>query len=372
MRLLMPLILSTLSLGLLGSVAARGAEEPFYLGGYTQAGKGRGIYLGTLDPATGKLGPLTLAAEAKNPSFIALSPDRRTLYAALESEQQVAAYSVQPDRTLQLLGAQPSGGSGPCFVSLDPAGKHLFVANYNSGTIRAFPIGANGTLGEGGAPFPFTGSGPDPKRQAQPHAHSIYSDPQGRFLYACDLGTDRVRIFTLGADASLIPSDPPWAEVPPGMGPRHLAWSPDGAFAAVINEMGVSVTVFARDAATGALAPRGTVSALPPEASLAGETAAEVAFHPSGKWLYLSSRGSDSLSVFAVGPEGRLELMENVPAGVKMPRSFSLDPSGQWLLAAGQGGGLTVLKIDPATGCLTPTGEKADCPAPVCVLFVGS
>ena len=363
------MLLSILSSGLLG---VAGAEEVFYLGGYTQAGKGQGIYVGSLDPATGKLGPLTLAVEAKNPSFIALSPDRHTLYAALESEQQVAAYRVQPDRSLQFLGGQPSGGDGPCFLSLDPAGRHLFVANYGAGSIRAFPIGADGMLGVGGAPFQFTGSGPDPRRQGEPHAHSIYSDPEGKFIYACDLGTDRVRIFTLGADASLVPSDPPWAEVPPGMGPRHLAWSPDGAFATVINEMGVSVTVFARDAATGRLAPRGTVSVLPPEASLAGETAAEIAFHPSGKWLYLSSRGSNSLSVFAVGPEGRLELMENVPAGVKLPRSFALDPSGQWLLAAGQGGGITVFKIDPATGCLTPTGERADCPAPVCVIFAGS
>ncbi len=355
------------------ATTALAADATFYLGTYTRSGKSQGIYAGTLDPATGKLGPLKLAAEARNPSFVALSPNGKFLYASGEGAagQGMLAFAVQPDKMLKPLNTGDTGGAGNCHVWVDATGGTAFAANYGGGSIAAFRLKPDGSLGERSAFVQFTGSSANPKRQSAPHAHSIYSDAQNKFVYSPDLGTDNVWIFKFdAAKGTLAPADPPSGKVPAGGGPRHLAIHPSGKFAFVNNEMTLTVTAFARDEKTGALQEIETVSTLPPGTDTAGLSTAEIFCHPNGQYFYVSNRTHDTLSVFSIASDGKVKLIQNAPAGVKVPRGFGLDPSGQWLIAGGQNDDrIAVHKIDPATGQLTLTGETAEVGAPVCVLF---
>ncbi len=350
-------------------------EIPFYIGTMTGHSTSQGIYLGSLDRETGKLGPITLAAATKNPNFLALSPDKKFLYAAISTPNgsAVEAYRRNVNGTLALLDERPAGGEDACHVSVDATGHHVFVANYGGGNVAAFQAQPDGRLTERTTLVSFTGSGPNPNRQKKPHAHSIYPDPENHFVYACDLGSDSIWIFKLDAGlGTLTPSDPPAVKVTPGGGPRHLAFSPHGHFVYVANEMGLSVSVFARDAATGQLTLMETVPTLPPGTSTEEVTIAEIAVHPSGKWLYVSNRGCDTLTVFSIATDGRLTFLQSTPSVVKFPRSFAIDPAGHWLIAAGQKDDkIAVFKIDQATGQLSPTDQSANVGTPVCVLFVG-
>jgi 6-phosphogluconolactonase len=359
--------IALMSFLLAGHAAA--AVSTFYIGTYTDHLRSQGIYVGTLDTETGQLGALKLAVADKNPNFLALSPDHQFLFAA--QDNNVESFKVQPDGTLRLLNKQPSGAPDTCDVNVDRTGRAVFVASYGGGEVASFPVGKDGKIGPRASLVPFTGSGPDPKRQKKPFAHSIYADPTNTFVYACDLGTDSVWIFKLGPGATLTPATPPVAKVPPGSGPRHLAFSADGRYVYVVNEMGVSTSVFSRDATTGALTLIETDSNLWPGDPTQGITAAEICLHPSGKWLYVSNRGKDTISTFAVRTDGGLKLIQNVPSPVKFPRSFALDPTGRWIIAAGQNDNrIALIKIDPATGQLMLTDVSAMVGSPVCVLFV--
>ena len=368
MKQLFPMIMSALL-----SSSAFAAPMHFYLGTYTAHSTSHGIYQGTLDLETGKLGPLTLAADAPDPNFLALSPDAQFLYAALgpAKHDALAAYAIEKGGLLRELGREPSQGAGVCYVSLDGTGHYLFAANYSSGNISWFRIMPGGTVSPALGTIAFHGSGPNPKRQKGPYAHSIYASPGNAFVYACDLGSDRVWIFHFHADTgTLAPAAPPYASVPPGAGARHLAFGQNGRFVYVANELDGTVTVFARDTATGALKPLETVSSLPPGTPLDGITSAEIALHPSGRWLYVSNRGCDTMAVFNIDPIGRITLVQTVPAGVKVPRHFAIDPTGRWMITAGQEDNrIAVLKIDPDTGQLSATDQSAAVGAPVCVLF---
>jgi 6-phosphogluconolactonase len=355
---------------LVATLPARAGGETFYLGTFTHApGGSQGIYVGTLDAETGKLGPLRLAAKETDPNFLALSPDHRLIFAALN--EAVETFAVQPDGTLRALNRQPSGGGDTCHVSVDRTGREVFVASYGSGTVAAFPVGADGTIGPREAFEVFTGSGPNELRQKGPHAHSIYADPENGFVYACDLGTDKIWIYRRDAQGGLTPADPAFARVPPGSGPRHLLF--DDRFVYVVSEMGVTTCVFQRDSSTGALKLLQTVANIPGGAKT-GTGSAEIALHLSGKWLYVSTRVQDVLTVFRVdrkADSGRLAFVQNIPSPVMFPRSFGLDPSGRWMIVAGQNGNqISVMKIDASSGRLTPTGEFASVGSPVCVLFV--
>jgi len=369
---------SILALLLLVGLQAGAQTERFYVGTYTDKSPSQGIYTGTLDADTGKLGPLELAAPAKNPSFLALAPDGKFLYAVTATNGgSVAAYRVEADGRLTWLNDLPSG-SGGCHVAVDATGRNVFVANYGGGSITGFQTGTNGTLEKRTALIPFTGNGPDSKRQTKPYAHSTYTDAGNRRLYACDLGTDSVWLFDLDAPTgALTPANPPSAKVPPGSGPRHLAFSPGQSFAYVNGEMGMNVTAFSHDPKTGTLAALQTVSTLPPDVDANGMTTAEISCHSSGKWLYVSNRdvvghGRDSLTVYAIGADGKLSWLQNVPAGVKVPRGFNIDPSGRWLIVGGQADNqITVHAIDAVTGRLSPTGQTVAVGAPVCVIFAG-
>jgi 6-phosphogluconolactonase len=351
---------------------AMATEIPFYLGTYTNKPGSKGIYLGRLDTDTGKLSPLTLAAEATNPSFLAFSPNGKFLYAAMESrDSTVGAFRVGDDGGLTALNTQPSGGADACHVWADSTGHNVLVANYGGGSIACFRTKSDGSLDGRTAFVQFTGSGPNPKRQTKPFGHCVCTDADSRFVYSCDLGTDNVWIFKFDSEkGTLTPAEPPAGKVPPGSGPRHLALHPNGRFAYVNNEMGLSVTAFARDTARGILTALQTLPTLPEGTPGEGATTAEIFCHPSGKWLYVSNRGHDSLTVYTIGDDGRLTWMENTPAQVKAPRSFAIDPSGHWMIVAGQSDNkIAVLKIDHATGRLEPTGQSAEVGAPACVVF---
>jgi 6-phosphogluconolactonase len=355
------------------STSARAAEETFYLGTFTHGtGGSQGIYIGTLDSETGKLGPLRLAAKEADPNFLALSPDHRFLVAALG--KAVESFAVQKDETLRAINQQPSSGRDVCHVCLAPDGREVFIASYGSGSVEGFPVGADGVIGPRAALQVFTGSGPNPQRQKAPHAHSIYVDPEGKFVYACDLGTDNIWVFRREANGGLTPADPPFAKVPPGSGPRHLVIN--GARVYVVNEMGINTSVFARDAATGALTLVQTCNNIEGAKTKAGSTSAEIALHPSGEWLYVSTRSQEAISVFRVSPQSVtgqpvLTLVQNISSPALCPRSFGLDPTGRWMIVAGQNDNrIAVMKIDAASGQLAATSETASVGSPVCVLFV--
>jgi 6-phosphogluconolactonase len=353
---------------LLLALPAPAAVATFYVGTYTDDSASEGIYIGTLDTDTGRLGPLRLAAAEKNPAFLALSPDHQFLYAALA--EAVESFKVQADGTLQSLGTQPVGGAGVCHVSVDRSGHDLFAASEQGGLVASFPIDATGKIGPRASLVPFTGSGSNPTRQKNPSAESITASPNADWVYACDRGTDRIWQFTLGANATLVPAVPPTVKLPAGSGPRHLVFSGDRRFAYVVNELGVSTSVLNCDPAGGALKLVDTESNQWPGDPTSDTTAAEIALHPSGKWLYVSNRGRDTLSVFAVVGD-HLKLVQSLPSPVKFPRSIALDPTGHWLLAAGQHDDrLAVVQVDPTTGKLALTDGAALVGSPACLLFV--
>ncbi|HEX8235746.1 MAG TPA: lactonase family protein [Abditibacteriaceae bacterium] len=351
------------------SKAIMAQQYTVYFGTYTGP-QSKGIYRSTLDAASGQLSAPELVAEAKNPTYLALSPDGRYLYAALEAGSgAVGAWSIGADGKLTALNQQPSGGDGACHVWVDATGKNVLVANYGGGSIASLPVREDGSLKEHSAFVQHTGSGPNAQRQDKPYAHAVYTDETNTFVYACDLGTDEVKIYRFDAGAgTLTPNDPPSAKVPAGGGPRHLSFH-RGGFVYANNEMGMSVTAFKRDATSGALTEIQTVPTLPEGASKRGTSTAENFVHPSGKWLYVSNRGHDTIVVYSIGADGKLILVEHAPTP-KEPRGFAISPDGQWLLVGGQKDNtVAVLRIDAATGKLKATGQTVEVGAPVCVLF---
>jgi 6-phosphogluconolactonase len=350
-----------------------------YFGTYTGA-KSKGIYVSRFDSATGRLTDPELAVATASPSFLALHPSQRFLYSAGETSilngkrvGAVAAFSVNAKTgRLTLLNRQSSGGEGPCHVAVDQSGKCLLVANYGDGSIAALPIQADGALAEAGTVIQHKGSSVNPTRQAGPHAHSMTIDPANRIVFACDLGLDEVLAYRLDpAKATLVANDPPFVAVKPGLGPRHLAFHPSGRFVFLISEMGSAITAFAYDAKRGALKELQTISTLPKEFS-GNSAGAEVAVHPSGKFVYGSNRGHDSIAVFSFDAKrSQLTCLQYQPTQGKIPRHFALDPTGQWLLAENQGSDtVVVFRVNAKTGRLSPTEQRISVASPVCAVFV--
>jgi 6-phosphogluconolactonase len=363
------------------AVAASAKEFFVYFGTYTGP-KSKGIYVSRLDLETGKLSPLQLAAETTSPSFLAVHPKGTLLYAANEVSKfngkaggAISAFAINPESgQLIPLNQQSSVGAGPCHLVVDKAGKNVLVANYGSGLVAALPVDADGKLAEASSSIQHTGSSANLQRQKEPHAHSINLSPDSRFAFAADLGLDKILIYRFDpARGELLPNDPPFVTVAPGSGPRHFAFHPSGKFAYVINEMTCTVTGFDYDGKTGALKEMQTISTLPAgEPVKSGYSTAEVQVHPSGRFLYGSNRGHDTIAVFAIDQNsGNLTPIEHVPSQGKTPRNFGIDPTGRFLLAANQNSGsVVVFGIDPKIGRLTPTGQVLEVGAPVCVKFV--
>jgi 6-phosphogluconolactonase len=377
-------VISALAFALAADQPPKGGEYIVFIGTYTRT-KSKGIYAYRFQPSTGKVSFIGRAAETPNPSWLAVHPSLKYLYATNESEikpapgqpNTVSSFAIdRKSGALTFLNKVSVGGRGPCHVSVDKTGKTLFAANYGSGNVEAISILADGRLGGSTAHMQHVAAAEqpgDPARKVVPHAHCVMASPDNRFLLATDLGLDQIFSYRLdAAKGTLAPNDPPFARVTAGAGPRHFAFHPDGRFLYVINEYASTVTAFAYQAGKGAITEIQTVSALPQ--SFAGKnTGAAIQVDRSGKFLYASNRGHDSIAVFAIdSKKGTLTLLETVPSQGLMPRSFSLDPTGGYLFAANQNGNSIVLfRVDAKTGRLTPTGQVIeDSPEPTCVLFV--
>ncbi len=359
-----------------------------YFGTYSGA-KSKGIYVSRFDSTTGKLSEPELAAETKNPSFLAVHPTQEYLYAVGEVNDTQGkrggaenAFAIAGKTgKLTALNQQTSGGTGPCHVSVDATGKCVLVANYGGGSIAALPIQADGNLGAAATTIQHTGSSVNPKRQTKPYAHFIIPSPDNRFALTCDLGLDKVLFYKLdAAHARLTTNNRPSAVVPPGSGPRHLAFHPSGKFVYVINEIALTITVFRYDDGrggfrreSGAFDELQNVFTVPADYKITEkDSTAEVAVHPTGKFVYGSNRGHDSIAVFSVDEwTGKLTLVQNESTQGKTPRHFAVDPSGRWLLAENQNSdSVVVFAIDPETGKLKATGQTITVGSPVCAVFV--
>jgi 6-phosphogluconolactonase len=350
-----------------------------YVGTYTGP-TSKGIYGYRFDATTGQATSLGLVAETVNPSFLAIDPSRRFLYAANEiSDYQgqksggISAYAIDSKSgKLTFLNEVSSRGAGPCYVALDRTGRYVLVANYDSGSVAVLPVLNDGRLGEASAVIQHSGHGADPKRQEGPHAHEIEVSGDNRFAIAADLGLDQLLVYHFDpAKGTLAANDPPFAKVDPGAGPRHFAFHPSGKFLYVINEMGSTVTGFSYDRANGSLRQLATISTLPAGFKGNNDTA-EIKVRPDGKFLYGSNRGHDSIAIFAIDlATGTHKFLESVSTGGKTPRNFEIDPSNNYLFAANQASNnLVVFKIDPTNGHLIPTDQILEVPSPVCVKFM--
>lgn len=347
-----------------------------YFGTYS-GGPGQGISMAKFDPSTGRLSDVEHAGEAVKPSFLALHPNGRFLYAVSEVDDMegmkqggVIAYSIDAATgKLTRLNHQPSEGTAPCYVAVHPTGDSLYVANYSAGTVAGFPIQADGTLGPATSRIQHEGSGPDKGRQDAPHAHSINLSADGRFAYACDLGTDQVLIYGVEPKTGKLS---PQAQValPPGSGPRHLSFHPNGKLAFVINELANTLTTLAVDPQSGGMKIVSSVPTLP-EGFEGKNTTAEVVVHPNGKFVYGSNRGHDSIAVFSLDQAtGELTPGGFAKDSIDEPRNFRIDPSGKFLLVGNQNSdSIVVYAIDQETGALSPTHASIEVPTPVCVRF---
>jgi len=349
-----------------------------YVGTYTDHGS-KGIYAYRFDSSTGKMTSLGLAAEATEPSFLAIDSSGRFLYAVNETETYngqptgaVSAFTIQPDTgKLSLLNQVSSRGTDPAHIILDRTGKYALVANYTSGSVAVFALLKDGRLGEVTSFVQHKGSSVNPERQKGPHAHAIALSPDNRFAVVADLGLDQLLVYSFDAVKGTLGTQPRVVKASPGAGPRHLVFSTDGRFLYMLNEMQSSVVAYSYDATSGALHELQTISSLPKE--FTGEdTAAEIEIDPSGKLLFASNRGDDSIAVFAMDSHtGMLTHVETDSTGGKTPRNFAIDPTGAWLLAANQDSdNIVVFRIDQKTGHLTPTGDVFQLPSPVCLKFV--
>ena len=356
-------------------------ELSVYVGTYT-TGKSEGIYLYQLNLSSGELKHVATTRGVVNPSFLALAPSRRYLYAVNEVEEfalrksgAVSAFAVdQRTGELRLLNQQASLGANPCYVEVDAGGRFVLIANYTGGNVAVFPVQRDGSLGEATDMKQYQGSSVNRERQEGPHAHCIVLDPTNRFAYSCDLGTDKIMIFLFDArNGKLMPNEQPWVQVKPGTGPRHLTLHPSGKYVFVLNELHSTITTFARDPGKGSLKELQTLSTLP--ADFKGTSwSADIHVSADGRFVYCSNRGHDSIAIFRIDPRvGGLTSIGHESTRGATPRNFALDPTGNFLLVANQkSDNIVVFRIDQKTGRLRSTGQGVQVPSPVCLKFTAS
>ena len=349
-----------------------------YVGTYTRHDQAEGIYVFQRDPDSGKLTQLSMA-EAYDPSFLAFSPDRRFLFAvneyrefAGEGEGKVSSFAIDQDTgALSFLSQQSTRGGEPCHLTTDASGRWLIVANHENGRVAVLPIDGEGRLGPVSDLMQHEGSGPGPSQQG-PHAHFVTFDPPGQRVLVCDKGIDKVMIYGLDGDAGrLVPADPPYGSLHSGAAPRHISFHPSGKYAYVNGEADMTVTAFAYDGETGTLAELHYLSTLPEGASAERLSTAQILVEPSGRFVYVSNRGHNSIAIFAIDQEtGRLTAVGHEPTQGETPRNFAIDASGTYLYAANQNSGTIIhFRIDQQTGQLHPTGDVTPVGGPVCILF---
>ena len=374
-------LLVVLLLLALGSSLAFAADfsQRVYVGTYTDKDS-KGIYLFRFDPTTGESGPVELAAESANPSFLAVDSSTTHVYAVNELDVfdgsmtgAISVFAIDAESgKLKLLQQVSSAGASPAHLSLDKSGHYVLVANYDGGNIAVFPIEKDGKLGKRTAFIQDTGSSVNKDRQSTPHAHEILASSDNHLVLVPDLGTDELMIYRFDpAAGSLNPNKPAFVKVTPGSGPRHFAIAPSGKFLYLVNELTSTVVVFSLDSSSGHLHQQQTVSTLP-QGFQGQNTTAEIQVDSAGKFLYVSNRGDDSIAVFAVNEhDGKLSLVERVPTGGKEPRHFTLDSTGKWLFAANQNSDtINLFAVDSVSGRLTATSHTIHVPTPVCVVLV--
>ena len=370
-------------LGVLGAFASRThgwtrQDRVLYVGTYTQSGKSEGIYLYGMDPQTGTLTRMN-AFKSVNPSFLTIDRTKRFLYAVNEvgeylgkSGGAVSAYAIErPSLNLRLLNEQATNGADPCHLTIDRKGKTLLVANYTGGSLTALPVRSDGTVGMAIEVKQHEGSSIK-EQQKSPHAHCIILDQSERYALAADLGIDKVMIYRFDkATGKLTPGKQPSADLQQGAGPRHLTLHPTGRYLYVINELDSTMTAFKYNAPTGTLTQIETVSTLPSDFS-GVSYCADVHVSPSGRFLYGSNRGHNSIAVFEIDQRtGKLKQLEHVSTEGDWPRNFTIDPSGRFLLVANQRtDNVVIFAIDSQSGRLKATGQIAEIPVPVCLKFL--
>ena len=352
-----------------------------YIGTYTK-GTSEGIYVYRFDTSTGSLEHLCTTTGVENPSFLAIGPGGRNLYSVGEvgggpGEPTGAVHSFSIDQAtgeLAFLNHQPSRGAGPCHVSVDQTGRYVLAANYGSGSVSMLPIRDDGSLGEATGFVQHEGSSVNPDRQEGPHAHSIIVDPANRYAFAPDLGLDKVMVYRLDLDqGNLVSNEQPWVRTTSGAGPRHFDFHPSRKYAYVIDELDSTFTAYAYEESSGALTQLQSLSTLPKDFTGTSHCA-DVHVHPSGRFIYGSNRGHDSIVVCGIDEAtGKLTYLGCESTQGKTPRNFALDPTGDYLLAANQDSDTVVtFRIDQETGELEPTGSVAQVPTPVCLKLVPS
>ena len=376
--------LGTTALGLLGITRLTrfaplpNEQELLYVGSYTDAKRMEGVALVHFDTRSGALELLRTVDAGPNPSFLAIHPNGRVLYAVNEIAERagqraggVVAFSVGGDGSLNRLGDQSSQGAGPCYVSVDRSGHAVLVANYDGGSVALLPVARDGRLAPATSVDQHHGHGPDAERQEAAHAHCIVSDPSNRYALAADLGLDRLMLYRLDAvGGSLQRVEKGDATLAPGAGPRHITFHPKRPLVYVVGELDSTVTTLGFDASAGRLTTIESRSSLP--AGWRGKSyAADIHVAPSGNVLYVSNRGHDSIAVFSISAtSGALVLEQTIATGGTWPRNFTLDPTGRWLLVANQNSSsIVVLAREPRTGLLSPTSRRLEIASPVCLRF---
>lgn len=357
-------------------------SEPILFGtGQVLQGKGKGIYAFRFDPATGALTQCALTEGVRNSSYLAFDPARRFLYCVNEFKEYegkpsgaVSAFRINAETgALTYLNTRASHGTDPCHLIVDATGRNVLIANFASGGVCVLPVREDGSLAEASQVIQHAGSSIDPVRQKGPHAHAVAIDQANRYVFVPDLGLDRVMIYAFDAANGRLTPNPaqPWVTTKPGAGPRQLVMHPGGGFAYLINELDSTMTAFRYDADRGALSAVQTVPTLP--LGFAGRsTCAEVQIAPSGRFLYGSNRGHDSIAIYAIDPRnGTLRLQGHESTRGRIPRNFEVSPDGAFLAAANQDtNDIFTFRIDPSTGLLTWTGQKAEAGTPICVRFM--
>jgi 6-phosphogluconolactonase len=357
-------------------MADSGAEVLVYVGTYTND-KNEGIYIYRMDPSSGGLTFVSKIAGVENPFFLAIDAEQQHLYATTVTETcdgqpggGVSAFAIDPKTGgLTFLNQQPARGTVPCYVTIDRTGRHLLVANYGSGSVAVLPIRADGQVGPATDVVQHEGSSTDQERQEGPHVHGVVLDPASRYAFAADLGIDKVMIYAFdSAHGKLQPGEQPFVRVQAGAGPRHFAFHPSGRYGYLINELDNTFTVFAYDAGRGTLAEVQVISTLP-EGFKEKSYCADVQVHPSGRFLYGSNRGHDSIAIFAIDDAtGKLTPTGHESTQGHFPWNLAIDPSGTFLMVANQrADSVVVFRIDLKTGRLQATGHVTQVPKPVCL-----
>jgi 6-phosphogluconolactonase len=372
-------LLAGLSIVSFGTGQSRAADTSkpgsilVYIGTYTGK-KSQGIYVSRLDPKTGAMSAPELAVEMINPSWVTLHPGGRFLYAAGEygpykAGGSIAGFSIGQDGKLTAINSQDPNGKGPCHLAIDPSARTIVASNYGDGSVSSLQISGEGKL----SPSAWVDRHPTLGEKQKPHAHATEFHPAGKFALSCDAGIDRIYVYRVDpATGALTANDPPFASTAANTHPRHLTFSPDGKFCYSINEAGMSVTAFSFDAELGVLREIQTISTLPADFTGKAGSTAELIMHPSGRYLYGSNRGPDSIVGYSIDAQtGKLTLAGHTPTGGSTARGFGIDPTGQWMIVGNQNSDSIIqFKIDQSTGQATPTGTKFELGAPVCFKFL--